>query len=290
LRETLAGLVSEFAFKAESKGVRMRHNFDRSLPSVVVGDALRLRQLIWHLLGNAVKFTQRGEVEVSASAGRTGETGVSITVAVRDTGIGIRPDQVGSIFDSFRQLETGLARNYPGLGLGLAVAQKLAILLGGSVTVESEVGRGSTFTVQVPLRIPVESTGRQGSGAGRGRVLVVDDDVIARTIVSHVLGRRALDVDCVSDGLAAINAASGSRYDLILMDLQMPGMDGFQTAHRLRELAGHRETPILAVTANCSSDYRDRCMKNGMQGFLSKPVQSSELVQTVERFLAAVIA
>ncbi len=287
LRETLAGLVSEFAFKAESKDVRLRHNFDRNLPSAVVGDALRLRQLIWHLLGNAVKFTQRGEVEVSASASRRGESGVQVTIAVRDTGIGIRPDQVGSIFESFRQLETGLARNYPGLGLGLAVAQKLAILLGGAIAVESEVGQGSVFTVQFPLRLPADLTGRLDPGATRGRVLVVDDDVISRTIVSHVLSRRSLDVVCVNDGPAAIRAASASRYDLILMDLQMPGMDGFQTAHRLRELAGYRSTPVLAVTANCSSDYRDRCVQHGMQGFLSKPVQSSELVQTVEKYLAA---
>ena len=287
LRETLSGLVSEFAFKAESKDVRLRHNFDRSLPSAVIGDALRLRQLIWHLLGNAVKFTQRGEVEVSASASRRDAGGVQVTVAVRDTGIGIRPDQVGSIFESFHQLETGLARNYPGLGLGLAVAQKLAILLGGAIAVESEVGQGSVFTVQFPLRLPTDFTARVGSGEVRGRVLVVDDDVISRRIVSHVLARRALDVVCVIDGPAAIKAASASRYDLILMDLQMPGMDGFQTAHRLRELPGYRETPVLAVTANCSSDYRDRCVQHGMQGFLSKPVQSSELVQTVEKYLAA---
>jgi CheY-like chemotaxis protein/anti-sigma regulatory factor (Ser/Thr protein kinase) len=280
-------LVSQFAFKAETKDVRLRHNFDRSLPSAVVGDALRIRQLIWHLLGNAVKFTQRGEVEVSASASRRDQGGVQIKIAVRDTGIGIRPDQVGSIFESFRQLETGLARNYPGLGLGLAVAQKLALLLGGAIAVESEVGRGSVFTVQVPLRLPAEFTGRRDPGEVRGRVLVVDDDVISRTIVSHVLARRSLDVVCVSDGLAAIRAASASRYDLILMDLQMPGMDGFQTAHRLRELPGHRKTPVLAVTANCSSDYRDLCIQHGMQGFLSKPVQSSELVQTVEKYLSA---
>ena len=287
MRETLAGLVSEFAFKAESKDVRLRHNFDRNLPSAVVGDAVRLRQLIWHLLGNAVKFTQRGEVEVSAWAGRPSEGGVPITIAVRDTGIGIRPDQLGSIFESFRQLETGLARNFKGLGLGLAVAQKLAVLLGGAVTVESELGRGSTFTVQVPLRLPADFARNLDTDSARGRVLVVDDDEIARTIVRHVLGRRALDVDCVGDGPAAINAAARSQYDLILMDLQMPGMDGFQTAHGLRELAGYSETPIVAVTANCSNDYRNLCVKHGMQGFLSKPVQSRELVQAVEKFLSA---
>jgi CheY-like chemotaxis protein len=287
LREMLAGLISEFAFKAESKDVRLRHNFDRNLPSAVVGDALRLRQLIWHLLGNAVKFTSRGEVEVTACAGRPGEAGVPITITVRDTGIGIRPDQVGSIFESFRQLETGLARNFPGLGLGLAVAQKLAMLLGGSITVDSEMGRGSLFTVRIPLRLPTDFAKQLDPDSARGRVLVVDDDEIARTIVRHILGRRALDVDCVADGPSAISAALRSQYDLILLDLQMPGMDGFQTARRLRELASHRETPIVAVTANCSSDFRDRCAKQGMQGFLSKPVQSSELVKTVEKYMAA---
>jgi len=151
------------------------------------------------------------------------------------------------------------------------------------------VGRGSIFSVRLPLRLPLDFVGRIDAGARRGRVLVVDDDVISRTIVSHLLGRRALEVDCVNDGPSAIKAASGSKYDLILMDLQMPGMDGFQTASALRELAGHRDTPILAVTANCSSDYRDLCLKNGMQGFLSKPVQSSELVHTVEKFLSAAV-
>ena len=287
LRETLAGLISEFAFKAESKDVRLRHTFDRNLPYAVLGDAFRLRQLVWHLLGNAVKFTQRGEIEVTATAGRRDQNGIQIIIAVRDTGIGIRPDQVGSIFESFRQLETGLARNYPGLGLGLAVAQKLALLLRGAITVESEPGRGSVFTVQIPLQLPADLRGRLDSDEPRGRVLVVDDDLISRTIVSHVLSRRALDVVCVSDGPAAISAATASQYDLILMDLQMPGMDGFQTAQRLRELAAYRETPILAVTANCSSDYRDLCIQHGMQGFLSKPVQSNELVQSVEKYLSA---
>ncbi len=285
LRETIAGLVSEFAFKAESKGVRLRHNFDRNLPPTLIGDPLRLRQLLWHLVGNAVKFTQRGEVELSVWVGPPAHGEVPVTISVRDTGIGIRPDQLGSIFESFRQLETGLARNYPGLGLGLAVAQKLAILLRGSITVESELGKGSLFSVQVPLRIPIDYAARKDAAQGRGRVLVVDDDTISRTIVSHVLGRRAVDVDCVTDGPAAIQTAASTVYDLILLDLQMPGMDGFQTANRLRELPLHRETPIVAVTANCSSDYRDLCMKQGMQGFLSKPVQTSDLVQAVEKFL-----
>jgi CheY-like chemotaxis protein len=288
LRETLLGLVSEFSAKAESKGVRLHAPIDRSLPAALVGDAVRLRQLIWHLLGNAVKFTQRGEVEVSASVESSTAAGVQVVIGVRDTGIGIPVDKVNSIFESFRQLETGLSRNYPGLGLGLAVAQKLVLLLKGSISVDSEVGRGSTFHVRLPLRASMETPGRADASAVRGRVLVVDDDSIAQTIVGHVLRRLALHVQCVSDGPTAIQAALQSSYDLVLMDLQMPGMDGFQTAQRIRELPGHAGTPILAVTANCSSDYREMCARHGMQGFLSKPVQSVELVRTVEKYLEAV--
>lgn len=287
IRETLEGLISEFTFKAESKGLGLICKFDRSLPVTIVGDALRVRQLIRHLLGNAIKFTERGEVELRASAVGEGST-MALVLAVRDTGIGIAAEQIGSIFESFRQVETGLARNYPGLGLGLAVAQKLAILLHGSIAVESESGRGSVFTVRLPVRKPHELRGRADSKT-RARVLVVDDDSVSQTIVSRVLRRHGLDVDCVRDGRAAISAAGNSTYDLILMDLQMPGMDGCQAAKCIRDLPGHAETPILAVTANCSSDYRDLCLKSGMQGFLSKPVQSTELVRTVEKYLAPVL-
>jgi two-component system sensor histidine kinase/response regulator len=286
IREMIEGVVGEFAFKAKSKGLKLRYSCDGSLPDAVVCDALRLRRLLWHLIGNAIKFTHQGEVDVIASASPAAELGVMVTIEVRDTGIGIPPDRLNSIFESFHQLESGLARNYPGLGLGLAVAQKLAILLRGGITVASQLGVGSTFTVRLPLRLHAEVAGlASGVSNIRGRILVVDDNSIAQTIASHVLRRYAYQVECASDGPAAIVQASLSKFDLILMDLQMPGMDGFQTAKSIRGVRGYAETPILAVTANCSSDYRDLCLHNGMQGFLSKPVQSRELVKAVEKYL-----
>jgi CheY-like chemotaxis protein len=286
LRETLEGVMSQFAFKAQTKGLSLRHRFDRNLPEAVVGDAMRLRQLLWHLVANAVKFTNQGEVEITASAKMTDRARAEIAIEVRDTGIGIPSDHINSIFESFRQLETGLARNYPGLGLGLAVAQKLAFLLEGEISVESEPGRGSVFSVKVPVRLAQETPARAiDFKPARGRLLVVDDDSVAQTIATHVLRRHSYDVECVCNGLAAIDKASRSSFDLILMDLQMPGMDGFQTATRIRAIPAYAETPIIAVTANCSSDFRDRCFEIGMQGFLAKPVQSKELVQAVEKHL-----
>src|SRR5713226_4780249 len=160
LRETLEGAVTEFSSKAESKGLRLICHFDASLPDTVIGDALRVRQLLYHLAGNAVKFTRTGEVEVSAAACEQADATVLVTILVRDTGIGIPADQLSTIFDSFRQLETGLSRRFPGMGLGLAVAQKLASLLRGTLTVESEVGRGSTFSIRLPLRLTETSQAR----------------------------------------------------------------------------------------------------------------------------------
>jgi CheY-like chemotaxis protein len=287
LRETLEGVIAQFDFKARSKGLELKHTFDRNLPEAVVGDALRVRQLVWHLVANAVKFTAKGEIEVRAWASQTDRARGEIAIQVRDTGIGIPASHVSAIFESFRQLETGLSRNYPGLGLGLAVAQKLAVLLQGDISVQSEPGKGSTFSLRLPVRLPTEIHVRPiDFQRVRGHLLVVDDDSVAQTIASRVLRRHAYDVECVCNGPAAIDKVSRSAFDLILMDLQMPGMDGFQTATYIRAIPAYADTPIIAVTANCSSDYRDRCMQTGMQGFLAKPVQSRELVQAVERHLA----
>jgi len=289
LPETLTGVLSEFTFKAQAKGLTLVHNFDTALPSAVVADALRLRQMLSHLLANAVKFTNQGEVEIRAWAGSAQDNTVPVTIQIRDTGIGIAPNQLGAIFECFRQLETGLARNYPGLGLGLAVVQKLAVLLGASLTVSSQVGQGSTFTIQVPLKLPAEAGPRSvNAKAVKGRVLVVEDNPIAQTIASHALRRQSFVVECAGDGAAAVEAAAKGEFDLILMDLQMPGVDGFQATQKIRSLPGYAETPIIALTANCSSDYQERCVSYGMQGFLAKPVRTRDLVQTVERFLEAV--
>ena len=287
LRDTLQGVLGEFAIKAEAKGLRLVRSLDGNLPEMVVGDPLRLRQILWHLVGNAVKFTRDGQVEVAASAIAGLDRQVSLTLRVQDTGIGIAPNQVAEIFESFRQLETGLSRNHAGLGLGLAVAQKLVALLDGSISVDSALGKGSVFTVTLPFKLPLEpAVGPAEVQKSRGRILVVDDNSIAQTIASHALRRQSFEVECAGNGRLALQAASKTRFDVILMDLQMPGWDGFETAEQIRHLPGYRETPIIAVTANCSDDYRARTVRCGMQDFLAKPVRTRDLVQAVEKHLA----
>jgi CheY-like chemotaxis protein len=287
LVDTLRGLLNEFAAKAQSKGLRLVDALDASLPEMAVGDPLRLRKILWHLVGNAVKFTKEGQVEVRASAATTDPRQLTVSIEVRDTGVGIAPEQFKQIFESFRQIETGLSRGHGGLGLGLAVARKLTELLNGTIHVESELGRGTAFSVHLPLRIPAnwEAHSLPEAKKSRGRVLVIDDNRVAQTIASHALGRQSFEVQCAGDGFAAFETAKKSQFDVILIDLQMPGWDGFETAARIRELPGYRETPIIAVTANCSDENRARCASCGMQDFLAKPVRTRDLVQLVEKYV-----
>jgi two-component system, sensor histidine kinase len=288
LRDALEGVLGEFSAKAEAKGLLIERALDASLPEMVVGDPQRLRQILWHLVGNGVKFTRAGRVEVAASAVAGADRHVRVKIRVQDTGIGIAPHQLADIFESFRQLETGLSRNHGGLGLGLAVAQKLIALLDGSISVDSELGKGSVFTVTLPFKLAMEGGARLPEvEKSRGRVLVVDDNSIAQTIASHALRRQSFEVECAGTGELAVEAAAKIRFDVILMDLQMPGWDGFETAQQIRRLPGYRETPIIAVTANCSDDYRARSLRCGMQDFLAKPVRTRDLVQAVEKYLPA---
>lgn len=286
IRDTLAGVAAEFTPKAEAKGLRVETALAASLPEMVVGDPVRLRQIVWHLVANGVKFTREGLVELAASARPIGGRAVELTLRVRDTGAGIAAHQLEEIFDSFRQLETGLARNHNGLGLGLAVVKKLVTLLHGSIGVASEPGAGSTFTVTLPLQLPAEAAAAPvEEKKSRGRVLVVDDNSIAQTIASHALRRQSFEVECAGSGRLALEVAARSRFDVILMDLQMPGWDGFETVEHIRQLPGYVGTPIIAVTANCSDDYRARSVRCGMQDFLPKPVRTRDLVQAVEKHL-----
>jgi CheY-like chemotaxis protein len=287
IRDTIQGVVGEFAARAEAKGLRLERSLDSSLPETVVGDPLRLRQILWHLLANGIKFTREGLVDVAVSGLVNKERRAHVTIRVRDTGIGIAPHQLVEIFESFRQLDSGLSRNHSGLGLGLAVTQKLIALLDGSISVDSQLGQGSQFTVNLPFKLPMEaSPAFVEPTKTRGRVLVVDDNSIAQTIACHALRRQSFEVECASDGRQALQVASQSRFDVILMDLQMPGWDGFETVEQIRQLPGYRNTPIIAVTANCSDDYRAKSVKWGMQDFLPKPVRTRDLVQAVAKQLA----
>jgi CheY-like chemotaxis protein len=288
LAETLEAAARQHEPKAREKGLSFSVALEGELPQAAVGDAVRLGEIVQRLVGNAVKFTSRGEVDVRVSARPAAAGSIRLSVVVRDTGIGIAPDLLQSVFNAFRQIEGGLARRYPGLGLGLALVQRLVHRMDGEVALESEPGKGSVACFWVPLRIsnePAAQPPQMKAGALGRRVLVVEDHAISQRIVSHQLARHNFAVEIVSSGESALEEAARRHYDVILMDLQMPGMNGFETARRIRGLAGYAEVPVLALTARVSEDARAACLSQGMQGFLEKPVEVHKLLTAIERVL-----
>jgi CheY-like chemotaxis protein len=286
LRDLLESAQQQHALKASAKGLNLISTIDAGLPETVVGDAPRLRQLLGHLVANAVKFTPTGTVELGASREITGDV-EWLVVQVRDTGIGIADDHLEAIFESFRQVESGLSRSYAGLGLGLALVKKMATLMNGAVTVQSQAGVGSTFTLRLPLRRNWEPAVEAAVPERRlegPSILAVEDNPVGLLVLRRALERRGQVVYATS-GPEAIEAASHRRFDLVLMDLQMPEMDGLEATAILREIPGYETVPILALTANSSDELREQCRLAGMQAFLSKPVDAASLWAAVSRFV-----
>ena len=288
LRAMLNDSVADLDYKAKAKGLRLTTLLAADVPHVAYGDALRLQQIFGHVVGNAVKFTSQGGVVVEVSVAEIDDSGFTLKLTIRDTGIGIAEENLDKIFDSFRQLETGLARRYTGMGLGLAVTRKLVALLNGDVAVNSRLGRGTEFRIGIPLKTAREQTPQPRIAAKieSARILLVEDTLVAQTAATHFLRSLPYPVDTVSNGSAALDAASKGQYSLILMDMETPGMDGMETATRIRNLPGYTGVPIVAVTANYSREYRDIFVQHGFQGFLAMPAQASELLNTVRILLA----
>lgn len=248
-----------------------------------VGDPLRLKQVLLNLFSNAVKFTERGFVSIAVRAGE----GDEVELEVRDTGCGIPPEQQAVIFDAFRQADESTSRRFGGTGLGLAICRDLVGMFGGQLRVESAVGMGSRFffTVRLPpcearAELCLEAPGAPLGPLGPLRILVAEDNPVNQLITRRMLERLGHTVEVVSDGRQAWRAAGREPWDVVLMDLQMPEMDGFTATHRIRgELGG--ALPIVALTANAMNGERERCLEAGMSGYLTKPLREPALLQAL---------
>ncbi len=283
---------------ARRKGLKLAVDFDDELPKWVIADPVRLKQIVLNLLSNAVKFTEQGEVSIRVAVDKAG-SGPVIRFVVSDTGIGISAEALAKLFQSFCQAEHSIERRYGGTGLGLAISKKLAELMGGSIGVESEPGRGSQFWFTVPLLhaaaaqperdVPAPARPSRSEGVDRPRILVAEDNLINQKVASHLLANLGYEVEIAGDGAAAIECVQAGTYGVILMDCQMPVVDGFAATARIRELQqGRPRTPIIAVTANALAGERDKCLAAGMDDYLAKPVTRDALAAAVSKWLTTV--
>ena len=289
VREALEACVGEYGPRIEQKGLRFDYAVEEDVPHILIGDALRVCQIVSRLLGNALKFTNEGVISLRCSQELTGET-PQLLIEVEDSGIGIPISALEEIFESFEQVERGMVRSQPGIGLGLSIALKLASLLGGRIEAQSRIGEGSAFRCLLPICMPSDSyafeTVPPTVFAQPKRILLAEDNSLSQKVVSYVLGEGGYEFDVVPDGQSAVEAARTRQYDLILMDLQMPKMDGLEASTDIRRLPGYHDTPILAFTAAGPDECRNVCRDHGLQGFLPKPVRHHELLAVVRKHLS----
>ncbi len=296
LRRTIEGALGVVGGAAARKGLEVVAEVETGVPSSFRGDPARLRQVLINLAGNAVKFTERGRVTVRVASMRIpDDRRHRVLVEVTDTGIGISPEAQSRLFQPFAQADGSMSRRFGGTGLGLAISQRLVTLMGGEMGVRSESGSGSTFWFSVPLEVDrraASAAGRSVRGRSPGmarseaRVLLVEDNEVNRKVVGAILRRLGYAPDVVPDGYEAVRIVESRTYDVILMDCQMPGMDGFEATRLIRtQEAGGRHIPIVAITANATAADRDRCLTAGMDDYLAKPVRLEAIRHALARWL-----
>ena len=292
----LAGAIEEvvapLAVRARGKGLELSSAISPDAPRYVVGDPLRLKQIVANLLSNAVKFTERGSVRLDVSADdRVGDQ-ITLHISVADSGIGIAADKRGAIFEPFQQADGSMTRRFGGTGLGLAIASNLAQLMGGRIWVDSEAGEGSTFHVTVPVTLssaapaPARVAGETAAAAPRAvRVLIAEDNIVNQRVAAGLLTKRGHQVIVVSNGREALAALQAAPFELVLMDVQMPDMDGFEATAAIRdwERGTGQHIRIVAMTAHAMKGDKERCLAAGMNGYLSKPIDPHSLYAAVEQ-------
>jgi signal transduction histidine kinase/ligand-binding sensor domain-containing protein/ActR/RegA family two-component response regulator len=294
LRTCIDGVLDLFHEKVIHSGLQLTCRIDLGVPPQIVGDALRLRQVLINLVSNAVKFTHEGEIFIHVGVLRTDGSGaMDLAFEVRDTGIGIPDEKIGILFKSFSQVDSSTTRKYGGTGLGLAISEKLVSLMGGKISVQSRLGEGTIFTFTIrtrpgvyspkPVKVEQRVMDKGFAGAFPFRILVAEDNLINRQLILHILGNLGYVPDCVENGGQAVEAADRESYDLILMDVQMPEMDGLEATRIIRG-RDSRQPVIIALTANAMRGDREDCLQAGMDDYISKPVRLDELMQLLEKW------
>ncbi|MFO7765289.1 MAG: PhnD/SsuA/transferrin family substrate-binding protein [Pelovirga sp.] len=308
LEQLISQLLTSFSSQIQEKGLQLTSHIDPSIEKVLYGDPARVRQVLVNLIGNAIKFTNKGGIQIHVDPLATDDVTSRLKISVTDTGIGIPADKRALLFEKFSQVDASHTRRYGGTGLGLAISRQLARLMGGDIDVSSEVGKGSTFTFALELRhqpvtgqqppssepdepaTPVATTAVRNIYTDHHlNLLLVEDNPVNQQVARGLLNRLGIfSIDTADNGAAALTAVAGRRFDLILMDIQMPVMDGFEATDKIRaaeEHNGNDRTPIIALTAHAMNGDRDKCLAGGMDGYLTKPIDAQALVAEINRCL-----
>ena len=321
LKNVLDDLRAILSMEAQKKGIQLKVTVDSSAPAMLRGDVGRLRQILTNLLGNAIKFTTEGEVSLGVQLVDEHSDHIHLRFEIRDTGIGIVEEQLPVIFGAFQQQDATISRKYGGTGLGLTICKQLVEIMGGEIGVESTEGLGSMFWFDIPVDLQDAKRGlpslefdASGSRSAKEkdhsntqdilietrehiqkhsstiRVLVVEDNRVNQTVAVRTLQRMGLEAEAASDGEEAIECLMHSSFNFVLMDVQMPKMDGLETTAAIRKIEAEKNLPrlpIIAMTAHALSGDRERCLKEGMDDYITKPINVADLAQVIMKFMDA---
>ncbi|MCM1468201.1 MAG: response regulator [Alistipes sp.] len=304
LENLLMDLWNIIFLRAQEKGLSIRFLLDETLPRTLFGDDVRIKQIVTNLLTNAVKYTPQGGIEMRVAYEKKDDEELTLIISVKDTGMGIRQEDMGKLFESFQRLDEEKNRNIEGTGLGMNITMSLLKLMDGEMTVESEYGKGSEFTVTIPQRIVCEepvgdfetvkkkreksfSRKSQSFVAPEASVLVVDDNSMNLTVFKSLLKRTKMKITTADSGRRCLELIKQEKFHIIFMDHMMPEMDGIETLHEIQKLSDfpNEDTPVIVLTANAMSGAREGYLKEGFADFLTKPIDGDILEQTVERYL-----
>lgn len=308
LHALLENTINLLSLQANKKGLELQLLVEPDVPPLLRGDAGRLRQILINLVGNAIKFTSEGTVTLHVSTTAEDAHQATLRFIVRDTGIGIPSDKLNLIFDAFTQADSSTTRLYGGTGLGLAICKQLVELMGGSIGVDSTVGKGSTFYVIITLEKQIDTAAdspETGNSTGtvsptadhpqkyldqsrRFRLLLAEDELTNQNVTKSILERSGYRVDVAGNGSEALQALAEQDYDLVLMDCMMPVMNGYEATAAIRDPASavrNHDIPVIALTANAMKEDRDRCLESGMNDYLAKPIDFPKLLKLLEMHL-----
>lgn len=294
LDETIHALVDTFRLQSFEKGILLEYKIDSNIPAILIGDPVRLNQILINLISNALKFTHHGSIKISVTIDHIKDKDYYIKFEIRDTGIGIPKSKLKTIFESFSQADASVTRKYGGTGLGLTIVRQLVQLQHGSIKVTSEENEGSTFTVIIPykagvknqLTIKGKNTKNNALQLKNASILLVEDNDINRLYAGSILKMWGCPFDTAENGEVAIEKFKNSHFDLILMDIQMPVMDGFETTKAIRQWNSEKsKIPIVALTANATQKDVEKCISLGMNDCLTKPFTQEDLLKVLDKYL-----